>query len=63
MPRQRATKIEWLEWFYHNCDFGPADGDVRNFMRLQFMKETKKNLPEGWNLADDGETCLDITED
>jgi hypothetical protein len=58
----RATEIEWLKWFACNADFGPADGDVREMMKRAFMDETGKNLPIGWNLADDGETSLDREE-
>jgi hypothetical protein len=55
----RATELEWLKWFACNADFGPADGDVRELMQRAFMRETGKNLPEGWNFASDGETLLD----
>lgn len=57
--RERATELEYLQWFRINADFGPADGDVKQLMNEEFMNVTGKNLPEGWNLADDGETSLD----
>lgn len=57
--RERATELEYLTWFRINADFGPADSDVKNMMDQQFMKETNKNLPEGWNIAADGVTKLD----
>jgi hypothetical protein len=57
--RERATELEYLTWFRHNADFGPADGDVQDIMNRRFMEETGKNLPEGWNFAQDGETTLD----
>jgi hypothetical protein len=57
--RERATELEYLRWFACEADFGPAEADVRNSMSVAFMKQTGKNLPEGWNLAQDGETCLD----
>lgn len=59
MPRERASELEYLIWFRHNKDFGPADSDVTQAMDEQFMNETGKNLPEGWNYASDGETLLD----
>ena len=57
--RERATELEWLQWFYIEADFGPADSDVQDWMKVQFMDETKKNLPDGYNLASDGETNID----
>lgn len=57
--RERATELEYLRWFRINADFGPADGDVQDWMSLRFMEATGKNLPEGWNVASDGETSLD----
>lgn len=57
--RERATELEYLTWFRHNADFGPAESDVIESMNERFMEKTGKNLPEGWNVAQDGETCLD----
>lgn len=56
----RATELEWLRWFQSWAHFGPADGDVRDDLKRGFMKETGKNLPEGYNLAEDGETNIDM---
>ena len=58
--RARATQLEYLKWFYSNADFGPADSDVRNILKRDFMEDTGKNLPEGFNLSSDGETVLDL---
>jgi hypothetical protein len=60
MTRERATELEWLRWFAQHADFGPADGDIRQMMKEQFMEETAKNLPEGWNYRSDGETTMDM---
>lgn len=57
--RERASELEYLKWFRINADFGPADGDVKDIMNDNFMDSTGKNLPEGWNVAEDGETNLD----
>ena len=62
MKRERATELEYLRWFRRNADFGPADGDVKDFLNRRFMKDTGKNLPQGWNYSQDGETTLDIEE-
>ncbi len=60
--RERATELEYLTWFRHNADFGPADGDVKAYLDREFMRQSGKNLPEGWNYAQDGETILDEQE-
>ncbi len=58
--RQRATELEYLLWFRHNVDFGPAEGDVIYCMNRQFVEETGLNLPKGWDDSlDMGETSLD----
>ena len=57
--RKRATELEYLKWFRINADFGPADSDVKDVMDQNFMEETGKNLPEGWNFMSDGETSTD----
>ena len=60
--RERASELEYLKWFRHNADFGPAECDVIDWMNEKFMKETGKNIPEGWNYKSDGETTTDIEE-
>ena len=60
--KQRATEIEYLKWFRINADFGPADSDVKDIMNSEFMDETGKNIPEGWNYMSDGETSTDSEE-
>lgn len=57
--RERAGELEYFRWWRLHADFGPAHGDVCDFLDQQFMDETGKNLPEGWNYASDGETVLD----
>jgi hypothetical protein len=59
MARERATELEYLTWFRITADFGPAHSDVVTILNEQFMRKTGKNLPEGWNIGEDGETCLD----
>ncbi len=56
---ERALECEYLTWFYQNADFGPADSDVRDIMKDEFMKQTGKNIPEGYNFYQDGETLTD----
>lgn len=58
-PRERADELEYLRWFRVNADFGPADGDVNDEMSERFIRETGKDLPEGWNYCSDGETITD----
>jgi hypothetical protein len=57
--RERATELEWLRYFAINADFGPAHGDVYENLQLGFMEDSGKNLPEGWEYGQDGETSLD----
>ena len=57
--RERATELEWLRWFAQRADFGPGHSDVVGEMKREFMDETGKNLPEGWNYAEDGESVID----
>ncbi|MCP4698869.1 MAG: hypothetical protein GY862_18755 [Gammaproteobacteria bacterium] len=58
--RERATELEYLTWWRLEADFGPSSGDVSAAMDLAFMAETGKNLPEGWNTAQDGDTSIDL---
>ena len=48
---KQATYYEFLEWFYVNADFGPADSDVRDDMIRDFMEEKKKLMPEDWTFS------------
>ena len=57
--RDRASELEHLEWFYNNVEFGPADSEVGDSLNKYFMDETGKNLPDGYNYAQDGETIID----
>ena len=57
--RERATELDYFYWFITHADFGPAHGDVMDMLNEQFMDETGKNLPEGWNFAQDGERVID----
>jgi hypothetical protein len=56
---ERATELEFLQWWYGECDFGPADSDVNDIMKENFIEEKKKNIPEGYNLFSDGESSTD----
>ena len=46
---ERATELEYLLWFRLNADFGPAEGDVINWLNEKFKQETGKELPERWD--------------
>lgn len=45
---EEATELEFLQWFYSNADFGPADEDVRLILQQRFEQETGKKVPEGY---------------
>ena len=43
---EQATELEWLQWFYGECDFGPAHEDVIYLLQKQFEKQTGKSVPK-----------------
>jgi hypothetical protein len=45
---EKATELEWLQYFYAAADFGPADEDVRRFIEENFIRQTGKQLPDGY---------------
>jgi hypothetical protein len=45
---EQATELEYLQWFYANADFGPADSNVRSLLDERFVAETDKKIPEGY---------------
>jgi hypothetical protein len=47
--KEEATELEYLQWFFYNCDFGPADGDVRLALQEEFEYRTGKLVPEFYN--------------
>ena len=53
--KNKATELEFLEWFYLNADFGPADSDVRYYLKERFMRDKGKELPEGYELCEEDE--------
>ena len=58
--RERASELEYLRWYRINSDFGPAESEVTDKMNQDFIRETGKNIPKGWNYLSDGETTTDI---
>ena len=40
--KERATKLEWLEFFYEYANFGPAHEDVM----IMYMDDFKRELQE-----------------
>lgn len=47
--KERATELEWLQYFYCEADFGPADEDVRDIIKSDFIRFTGKAMPEGYD--------------
>lgn len=45
---EKATELEWLQFFYSEADFGPADDDVRYYIEQDFINQTGKQLPDGY---------------
>ena len=52
---EKATELEYLQWFYENADFGPADDDVRDILNEAFVDETGKQLPKGYGRDEEEE--------
>ena len=48
MNEEQQAEFDFLTWFYINADFGPADGDVRNYLREQYEDQTGKQVPPGY---------------
>jgi hypothetical protein len=54
MTSEDENELDFLRWFYINCDFGPADEDVRAILIDEYKKETGRDMPSGydWREAD-----------
>ena len=48
MTEEKQAEYDYLRWFAINADFGPADEDVRHYLRERYEKETGKPVPAGW---------------
>ena len=48
-----AEELEFLQFFYSNADFGPADDDVRWIIKNDFVKSKGKPLPRGYGDEDE----------
>ena len=48
MTKKIATELEFLKWFYIECDFGPTHSDEMARMEENFKDETGKELPSGY---------------
>lgn len=53
MTNEEQAEMEWLRWFYQHADFGPADGDVRDSLRAEYVEKTGNPLPEGYQTEAD----------
>ena len=41
-------ELEFLRFFYHEADVGPADSDVRTIIMEDYQETTGHDLPEGY---------------
>lgn len=48
MDKREEAELDFLRFFYTNCDFGPADGDVRQWLRERYTKRTGKPVPKDY---------------
>jgi hypothetical protein len=51
--KEYATELEFLQWFYGNADFGPAEDDVRIILKEGYEAETGKLVPKGYRYGID----------
>lgn len=42
---ERLTELEYLRLFFQCADFGPADGDVREWINERIEYDTGKRIP------------------
>ena len=42
----------WLEWFFRNADFGPADDDIRLIMQERYEEETGRRVPDDYRVPE-----------
>jgi hypothetical protein len=43
---EEATELEFLRYFYNNCDFGPAHEDIIYLIKESFVEDVEKRIPE-----------------
>ena len=51
--KERATELEFLEYYYMESDFGPSHGDIVYMIKQNFIKEKGKLLPVGYDFEED----------
>lgn len=47
-----GDELKFLRWWYQNADFGPADGDVRDMLKEQYIANGGV-LPIGYELEEE----------
>jgi len=45
-------EFEFLQWFYHNVDFGPAHEDIMRNLHEYYVEDTGFEVPENYKLED-----------
>ena len=56
MTEQEREELEYLKFFFQQCDFGPAHEDVVDIINKQYLKKTgKTKLPDGYGREDEDE--------
>lgn len=50
---ERATELEFLEYYYMESDFGPSHSDVVYMIKQNFIKDKGKLLPVGYDFEED----------
>lgn len=44
------AELKFLRWYYANADFGPADDDVRQYLKECYVEQTGDPLPPGYEI-------------
>lgn len=45
---EQASELKWLKWFFSNADFGPAHGDVMQYLFDEFEEATGLQVPKDY---------------
>ena len=46
--KKRTSKEAFYQWFFQNCDLGPANQEIKEQLYYKFMTRTGMRLPENF---------------
>ena len=53
ISREEYCEFKYLDYFYSECDFGPAHEDVVELINDSFETEFKRPVPVGYRLSEE----------